>query len=91
MDRLNIMKYNADGFKIAEADLERRGPGDFFGDRQSGEFSFACTSLADIALIPETDKIVKAALADREGEKFAPLFKAADIFLERNSDGKTVN
>ncbi len=91
MERLYIMRDTSDGFKVAEADLERRGPGDFFGERQSGEFSFACTTLADIALIPETEKIVRAALDDRENEKYAALFEAAHIFLERNSDGKTVN
>ncbi|MGL4662289.1 MAG: ATP-dependent DNA helicase RecG [Culicoidibacterales bacterium] len=41
--RLNILTETTDGFKIAERDLEVRGPGDFFGNRQSGlpEFKFA--------------------------------------------------
>lgn len=30
------MAETSDGFKIAEKDLEIRGPGDFFGTRQSG-------------------------------------------------------
>ncbi|MBR6563515.1 MAG: ATP-dependent DNA helicase RecG [Clostridia bacterium] len=90
-ERLAIMRDTSDGFKVAEADLERRGPGDFFGNRQSGEFSLACTTLADISLIPETEKLVKGALSDRDNEKYKPLFDAAKIFLERNSDGKTVN
>lgn len=30
------MLETTDGFKIAEIDLELRGPGDFFGTRQSG-------------------------------------------------------
>ena len=34
--RLNIMQATNDGFKIAEEDLELRGPGDFFGSRQHG-------------------------------------------------------
>jgi len=34
--RLTIMTQTNDGFKIAEADLEIRGPGDFFGTDQSG-------------------------------------------------------
>ncbi len=34
--RLNIIKNNTDGFKIADADLEIRGPGDFLGSRQHG-------------------------------------------------------
>ena len=34
--RLSIMEQTSDGFKIAEADLEIRGPGEFLGARQSG-------------------------------------------------------
>lgn len=36
LKRLNIMKKTSDGFKIADADLEMRGPGDFLGSRQHG-------------------------------------------------------
>ncbi len=41
--RLSILKGTSDGFKIAEADLMIRGPGEFIGTRQSGlpEFRFA--------------------------------------------------
>ena len=35
-ERLAVIKNNTDGFKIAEADLELRGGGDFMGTRQSG-------------------------------------------------------
>ena len=34
--RFDIMTQTNDGFRIAEKDLELRGPGDFFGARQSG-------------------------------------------------------
>ena len=36
-ERLLTLKHSADGFKIAEKDLEMRGSGDFFGTRQSGK------------------------------------------------------
>ncbi|MBQ8885540.1 MAG: ATP-dependent DNA helicase RecG [Clostridia bacterium] len=36
-ERLLTLKSTADGFKIAEKDLEMRGSGDFFGTRQSGK------------------------------------------------------
>ena len=41
--RLDVMAATTDGFKIAEADLEIRGPGEFLGTRQSGlpDFRFA--------------------------------------------------
>lgn len=35
-ERLKAIAGTTDGFKIAEADLKMRGPGDFFGERQSG-------------------------------------------------------
>ncbi len=44
-ERLNIMLKSNDGFLIAREDLKLRGPGDMFGVRQSGEFSF---KVADI-------------------------------------------
>ena len=45
MKRLDILNKSNDGFKIASEDLKLRGPGDFFGIRQSGEMQFL---LADI-------------------------------------------
>lgn len=40
MKRLDILNHSNDGFFIASEDLKLRGPGDLFGIRQSGEFSF---------------------------------------------------
>ncbi len=37
IERLTTLKNSADGFEIAEKDLEMRGGGDFFGTRQSGK------------------------------------------------------
>ncbi len=38
--RLETMVRTSNGFEIAETDLQLRGPGEFFGTRQSGEMSF---------------------------------------------------
>ncbi len=43
--RLNILCSSNDGFKIAEADMDIRGPGEFFGIRQSGMLNFSSTDL----------------------------------------------
>jgi len=48
--RLHILTAYSDGFRIAEADLELRGPGDFFGTRQSGLPIFR---VADLLRDPE--------------------------------------
>jgi len=43
--RLSIMEKTNDGFKVAEADLEIRGPGEFMGSRQSGLPGFQIANL----------------------------------------------
>jgi ATP-dependent DNA helicase RecG len=43
--RIKIMCATNDGFKIAEKDLELRGPGDIEGTRQSGELNFKLASI----------------------------------------------
>lgn len=51
-ERLKIMTDTTDGFKIAETDMKLRGPGEFFGTRQSGEFKFSAADLSkDMPLI----------------------------------------
>ena len=44
--RLKALCGTTDGFKIAEEDLAQRGPGDFFGARQSGLPAFRVASLS---------------------------------------------
>ena len=55
--RLEILNKSNDGFKIAEEDLRLRGPGDFFGVRQSGDFDFG---IADVFTDAKTLKEVAA-------------------------------
>lgn len=45
-DRLQILERSTDGFEIAEADLQIRGPGEFLGTRQSGLPDLQVTNLA---------------------------------------------
>jgi ATP-dependent DNA helicase RecG len=57
--RLKVLEETADGFKIAEADLKLRGPGDFLGQQQSGAPRFRFGDLADdLELIKMARKIV---------------------------------
>lgn len=59
MDRLKILNDSNDGFFIASEDLKLRGPGDIFGIRQSGEFSFRLGDVYnDSELLMKTAKIV---------------------------------
>lgn len=44
-ERLNVMRETNDGFKIAQRDLELRGPGDVLGTKQTGELTFRIANL----------------------------------------------
>ena len=54
--RLSIMEKTNDGFKIAEADLEIRGPGEFLGTRQAGLPEFKVANLVRDGLILQKAK-----------------------------------
>jgi len=56
--RLEVMARTSDGFRIAEADLEIRGPGEFLGTRQSGMPDFR------VANILRDGRILEEARAD---------------------------
>lgn len=51
LERLNILCKSNDGFLIANEDLKLRGPGDFFGVRQSGDFEFGLGDIMNDANI----------------------------------------
>ena len=51
LQRLKALCRTNDGFRIAEEDLKLRGPGDFFGSRQSGLPAFR---VADLSMDMET-------------------------------------
>jgi ATP-dependent DNA helicase RecG len=59
-ERLKAVEASTDGFVLAEKDLQLRGPGQFFGTRQSGLPDLHMTNVTDARLID---------LARREAEK----------------------
>jgi|TARA_Y100000031_G_scaffold156852_1_gene213597 ATP-dependent DNA helicase RecG len=50
-ERLKVIEEVHDGFKLAEEDLKLRGPGEFFGTRQSGLPDLHMAKLSDLALL----------------------------------------
>ncbi len=66
-ERLKIMCSTNDGFRIAEKDLELRGPGDIEGKRQSGLLNFKLSSLInDQRLMEEAQHVAENLLEDDE-------------------------
>lgn len=63
-ERLKILCATNDGFKVAEKDLEIRGPGDIEGTRQSGELSFKLASIVQDRVILEAAKDAVSKILD---------------------------
>jgi ATP-dependent DNA helicase RecG len=67
-----------DGFKIAEKDLELRGPGDIEGTRQSGALNFKLASIVnDKALLEKAKE-----MAEKLVEEDADLIMAKNLQLK---------
>jgi ATP-dependent DNA helicase RecG len=62
--RIDTMRNTADGFVIAQKDLELRGPGELLGTRQTGLAQFRVADLIrDAALLPQVQGLADALLA----------------------------
>ena len=74
--RLKALCKTTDGFKIAEEDLKMRGPGDFFGSRQSGLPTFRVANLSmDLQTLKDA-QMASAQWIDAEGAADTPEGKA---------------
>jgi ATP-dependent DNA helicase RecG len=80
-ERLKAMTETNDGFKLAEYDLNMRGPGDFIGNRQSGFMDLRLASLTDIRLIEKA-----RAEAEKLFEQDPDLSSEANQFLKDEVD-----
>ncbi len=64
-ERLAVMRETGDGFRIAERDLQLRGPGEVLGTRQTGDLTFRIADLArDAHLLPAVQQVAERMLAD---------------------------
>ena len=68
-ERLSVLLRARNGFAIAEEDLKLRGPGDFFGIRQSGDMDFAVADIIRDADMLAAAKEDTALLSDEEAEE----------------------
>jgi len=73
--RLKALIKHDDGFRLAEQDMATRGPGEFFGIKQSGMADLAMASLANVELIKKARATARALLKDDPSIKKLPLLK----------------
>lgn len=79
--RLKILKDSDSGFVIAEKDLEQRGPGELYGEKQHG---YVVRSLIDLSRdVPLLEEAKKAASLILEDSKVEKLFKEEIDFREQ--------
>lgn len=76
--RLRVLEETTDGFRIAEADLELRGPGDFLGTRQAGLPDFRVASILRDGRILEEARSEAFAVVERD-----PCLSSGDNVLLR--------
>lgn len=86
--RLDAMVKSNDGFKIAEIDLEIRGPGEFFGTRQSGIPELRIANLMRDTPILEAARREAFAWIDRDPNLTEPESRPIRTLMERKWKGR---
>ena len=79
--RLKLLETTSDGFKLAEYDLISRGPGEFFGEKQSGSMNFKFADLkTDAVLLEIANKDAEEIIKDEaffKSEEYRDLYENA--------------
>ncbi len=70
--RLRVMESTGDGFRIAEADLEIRGAGDFLGTRQAGMPDFRVANILRDGSLLERSRLAAFALLEADPDLASP-------------------
>jgi ATP-dependent DNA helicase RecG len=83
--RLTAISHTQDGFALAEEDLRLRGPGEFFGTRQSGLPDLKVAHYGDLGTLRES-RTVAEELFRRD-----PLFEGSDCRLLRERVTRFLN
>jgi len=81
-ERAEIMERYTDGFKIAEADLEIRGPGEFLGRRQSGLPGFKLANLVRDVEILQQARDAAFELIQKDPQLKLPEHQALKTYFE---------
>ncbi|MBI1295181.1 ATP-dependent DNA helicase RecG [bacterium] len=87
VERLNALVETTDGFKLAEKDLQLRGPGDFLGTRQSGLPDLQMAQLGDTATLALAQQAAQSLFAEDPELTNHPLLRArVDRFWRGHGD-----
>ena len=86
-ERLNALVETTDGFKLAEKDLELRGPGDFLGTRQSGLPDMRLANLSDTDTLYQAQEAAKGLLhEDPDLRNYPQLKEKVELFWRGHGD-----
>lgn len=83
IERMNVMTQTTDGFELSERDLEMRGPGDFFGVKQSGLPDFLVANVVEDYKMLEVARDEAAELI-QSGVFFEDEYQRLRTFVEDN-------
>lgn len=81
--RLRAAQQSSDGFKLAELDLQLRGPGAIYGHRQHGELDLRLVTLSDTELIKQANDAAKQAAQNPENLVQYPRLQARIKSLQK--------
>ena len=86
--RLRVMADSNDGFKIAEADLAFRGPGEFLGTRQSGMPDFRVANIVRDSRILEAARDEAQGWLEKDPDLMSPASRRLRAILEDRWAGR---
>lgn len=85
VERMKAMTVTDDGFEIARRDLELRGPGDFFGTKQSGMPEFRLANLLEDFAVLEQARDDAAELTAKDDFWSSPAYAGLREYLQREA------
>lgn len=83
VERMHIMTESTDGFYLSERDLEMRGPGDFFGVKQSGLPDFRVANIVEDYRMLEVARDEASELV-QSGEFFKPEYDKLRLLVQES-------
>lgn len=87
-ERLNIMCATNDGFRIAEKDLEIRGPGEIEGTKQSGVLNFKLANIVNDKVMLDAARLAVGELLEQDPDLTIPENQPLKVYLSLQQ-GKT--